>query len=107
MITPNEVRVAAWTLRDNANAATAPEAMYPWGDRSLPRRKPEHHSEDVRGLLGGTWGEYYASVPPSVGFALSSLLERYANALMGTNPGDVPFESEIEAIARAVLGTRE
>jgi len=107
MITPNEVRVAAWTLRSNAEAATAPEEMHPWGDRSLPQRKPEHHSEDIRGLLGGTWGEYYANVPPSVGLALADLLDRFANALLGTNPGDVPFEPEVEAIARAVLATRE
>lgn len=47
-----------------ARAAIKPEAMYPWGDTSLPQMPVESWPDAVRGYLGGTWGEHCARHDP-------------------------------------------
>lgn len=71
----DRLREAIRTLRERAQAAIQPDELYPWGDRTLPQSKPEDHPEEVRGYLGGTWGDYYATVPPPVGLALADWLD--------------------------------
>ena len=47
-----------------ARAAIQPGELCPWGDKRLPRRRPEDFSEDVMDYLGGTWGEHCAAWSP-------------------------------------------
>jgi hypothetical protein len=47
-----------------AQAAIKPEEMHPWGDVQLPRQPPEAWPDEVRGHLGGTWGEHCARHDP-------------------------------------------
>lgn len=91
------LREAARVLREKATAAVQPEEMYPWGDRTLPQGKPEGHPEEVRGYLGGTWGDYYATVPPLVGLALADWLDEEFSHAFG------PSEYAI-TIADRILG---
>lgn len=74
-----ELRKAAETLRERAEAATRPEAMHPWGDKSLPSLPPEQHPQEVAGYLGGSWADYYATVHPGVGLALAEWLVQEAD----------------------------
>jgi hypothetical protein len=48
-----------------ARAAIEPDQLHPWGDRTLPRRRPEDVPDEVRGYLGGTWGEHFARWDPA------------------------------------------
>jgi Family of unknown function (DUF6221) len=48
-----------------AQAAIEPDQMHPWGDRALERLTPEQWPDEVRGLLGGTWGEHCARQDPA------------------------------------------
>lgn len=70
------IRQACTILRERADAATRPEAMHPWGDKSLPSLPASAHSKEVKGYLGGAWGEYYSAVPPAVGIGIALWLEK-------------------------------
>jgi hypothetical protein len=58
-----EARIAG----DEAAAHASIEAaeMYPYGDRKLPRLAVEDVPDQVRGYLGGTWGEHFARHDPA------------------------------------------
>ena len=43
-----------------AQAALAPDQMHPYGDQSLPQTRPDQVPDEMRGYLGGTWGEHAA-----------------------------------------------
>lgn len=43
-----------------ARAALAPEEMHPWGDLALPQTRPRQAPDEMRGYLGGPWGEHAA-----------------------------------------------
>lgn len=47
-----------------AHAAIQPDEMHPWGNRSLPQLSVEQIPDEVRGHLGGTWGEHFALWDP-------------------------------------------
>lgn len=51
---------------DEALARTAiePDNMHPWGDKTLPRLAPDRFPDEVRGYLGGPWGEHCANWSP-------------------------------------------
>jgi hypothetical protein len=48
-----------------AREAIEPSQMHPWGDVNLPRVSPEQVPDEVRGYLGGTWGEHFARHVPA------------------------------------------
>lgn len=75
----DRLREAAKVLRERAEAATAPDEMHPYGNRALPALPASAHPDEVRGLLGGTWGDYYATVHPGVGLALADWLDAEAD----------------------------
>jgi hypothetical protein len=84
------LRQAATILRERAEAATRPEAMHPWGDKSIPALPPEAHPAEVEGYLGGTWGTYYATMHPGVGLALAKWLDDIAAGwIWDENPEDI------------------
>lgn len=43
-----------------AREALAPANMHPYGDRSMPPTRPEDVPDEMRGYLGGPWGEHAA-----------------------------------------------
>jgi len=43
-----------------AKEALEPENMRPYGDKTLPPVSPEQVPDEMRGYLGGTWGEHAA-----------------------------------------------
>jgi len=43
-----------------AKEALAPEHMRPYGDKTLPPISPEQVPDEMRGYLGGPWGEHAA-----------------------------------------------
>ncbi len=47
-----------------ARAAIAPGQLHPWGDERLPETKVSQVPNEVRGYLGGTWGEHFARHDP-------------------------------------------
>ena len=85
----DELRAAAKVLRERAEAATQPSEMYPWGDTSLPQMSVDQHADSVKGYLGGTWGDYYATLHPGVGLPLAGWLDEAAG-LVGALDAD-PF----------------
>ena len=48
-----------------ANAAIQPEEMHPYGDTTLPQTSIAAWGDEVRGYLGGTWGEHCANWHPA------------------------------------------
>jgi hypothetical protein len=48
-----------------ARAAIEPDNMHPWGDVSLPPSPVDQWGDDVRGYLGGPWGEHCAQQNPT------------------------------------------
>lgn len=50
---------------ETAKAAVRPEHMHPYGDRALPAVSPEQVPDEVRGYLGGAWGEHFARWDPA------------------------------------------
>lgn len=48
-----------------AKAAIAPSEMHPYGDDNIPALAVEDVPDQVRGYLGGTWGEHLARHGPA------------------------------------------
>lgn len=70
MTIPNPAYVAALAVVDEAALraleAVQPSELHPYGNTSLPRISEEQIPDEVRGYLGGTWGEHFALWPPAV-----------------------------------------
>lgn len=48
-----------------ARTAIEPSEMHPYGDDKIPPIAPEQVPDQVRGYLGGTWGEHFARHDPA------------------------------------------
>lgn len=102
VVSAEKLRQAATLLRKRANAATAPESMHPWGDKDLPSLPPERHPSELRGYLGGTWGEYYATLHPGVGYLIADWLDDAA--MWMSIPRSVNHDGKAVEIADLILG---
>src|SRR5690606_26565557 len=85
-MTADRLHEAARVLRERFEAATAPDEMHPYGNRALPALPASAHPDEVRALLGGTWGDYYATMHPGVGFALADWLDTAGADLWAHGP---------------------
>lgn len=76
-----------------AREAINPESLYLWGDRSLPPIPVERWPDDVRGYLGGSWGEHCARHDPTRVLAECAAKRAIVAELTGgpvhTNPAGV------------------
>lgn len=77
----DRLRQAAALLREFVSAATAPEEMYPWGDRTLPPMPVSAWADAMDGYLGGTWGRLAGLLSPTVALAVADWLEADATLL--------------------------
>lgn len=79
-VTPSPIetlREAARRIREEAQAAIVP--WHPYSDTSLPLRSGvQMWSDDMRGYLGGTWGEFAASWHPVIALAVADWLDAEA-----------------------------
>jgi hypothetical protein len=72
-----ELRQAAETLRERAEAANTDEARRPYSDPSIAPVSPEEWGALVGGdYLGGEIGDYCATMHPGVGLALADWLDK-------------------------------
>ena len=68
---PERTDLAAWLLAQIAEdervarEAIEPAQMHPWGDTTLPQVAVSDVPDEVRGYLGGTWGEHFARHDPA------------------------------------------
>ena len=102
-MTAARLRKAAKVLRERAEAAYTPEAMHPWGDKTLAPLPREEWPSEVRGYLGGEWGEYCATMHPGVGLLIADWLNNnalrweFSDVYTGENASG-------EALADLILG---
>lgn len=80
MTPADTLRAAAARIRSTVAAMTDSSAMHPWGDRSLPQLTVEQIPDEMRGHLGGTWGEAAALLAnPVFAGLIIDVLEREAD----------------------------
>lgn len=73
------LREAARAVRERAEEACKPENCHPYGDKRLPPIPPDGYGDEIRGLLGGEWGEHAALWSPSAALIAARVLEREAD----------------------------
>ena len=50
---------------DLAKTAILPEHMHPYGDTRIPVLRPDQYGDQVKGYLGGPWGDHAAYWSPT------------------------------------------
>lgn len=69
------LRAAATRPREAAEAATRPDEMHPYGDRTLPPFTIADWPRAMDNYLGGTWGEFAGLMSPPVAVHMADWLD--------------------------------
>lgn len=83
----DRIRAAERLIRERAEDAAKPENSHPYGDTTMPpATTPERYSDDMRGYLGGPWGEQAALWHPAAGLAVADMLRQAAMDVWAHGP---------------------